>query len=75
MVKVCFIVQKKWLNGKYFFPLLKRIMLKLKCYYFLFQMLSHKTLVMLLGCDPSLTPDKPLPIDLPQVRLDITLNQ
>lgn len=32
-----------------------------------FQMLSHKTLVMLLGYDPSLYPDRPLPTTQPQV--------
>lgn len=30
-------------------------------------MLSHKTLVMLLGYDPSLNPEQPLPCNQPQV--------
>ncbi|KAI5755082.1 hypothetical protein M8J77_013919 [Diaphorina citri] len=35
-------------------------------------MLSHKTLVMLLGVDPSLHPDNPLPIDHPHVTFAYT---
>lgn len=35
-------------------------------------MLSHKTLVMLLGVDPSLTPNDPLPIHHPQVTFAYT---
>lgn len=34
--------------------------------------LSHKTLIMLLGCDPSLQPDMPLPITQPQVTFAYT---
>lgn len=35
-------------------------------------MLSHKTLVMLLGVDPSLHPDNPLPIEHPHVSFAYT---
>ncbi|XP_054269929.1 serine/threonine-protein kinase mTOR-like [Macrosteles quadrilineatus] len=35
-------------------------------------MLSHKTLVMLLGVDPSLNPDEPLPVHHPQVTFAYT---
>lgn len=34
-----------------------------------FQALSHKTLVMLLGTDPSKNPDKTVPVVHPQVTL------
>ena len=34
--------------------------------------LSHKTLIMLLGCDPSLQPDMPLPMSQPQVTFAYT---
>lgn len=34
--------------------------------------LSHKTLTMLLGCDPSLNPDQPLPCTQPQVTFAYT---
>jgi FKBP12-rapamycin complex-associated protein len=36
------------------------------------QMLSHKTLVMLLGMDPSQNPDLPLPAHHPQVTFAYT---
>jgi FAT domain. len=36
------------------------------------QMLSHKTLVMLLGMDPSENPDQPLPAHHPQVTFAYT---
>jgi FKBP12-rapamycin complex-associated protein len=36
------------------------------------QMLSHKTLVMLLGMDPSQNPDQPLPAHHPQVTFAYT---
>ena len=37
-----------------------------KCYLY-FQALSHKTLVMLLGTDPSKHPDQPIPTTNPKV--------
>lgn len=40
--------------------------------WYVIQMLSHKTLVMLLGMDPSQNPDQPLPAHHPQVTFAYT---
>lgn len=75
MVEICEPLQKKWTSCMYSSNISKASDIVIDTYFvhnLNFQALSHKTLVMLMGIDPSHSYKQPLPIIYPKVTFAYT---